>query len=78
MITGNEPVNAIVPPQGSDGLPLFEGSIGETLRQKWASRIMAGLNMNNYTQMSQEELAKIAVRGADALVNELNKTETNQ
>lgn len=48
---------------------------GESKREKWSAQIMAALNMNNYKNWSQERLAEIAVNGADALINELNKNE---
>lgn len=50
----------------------------ETLKYKWAAQILAALNVNNYSKIPQEQLAKTALKGANALIKEINNEYLNK
>ena len=78
-ITGNEPVN----PVSSIGLDknkkvIYDHMNGLTIRHQFAMAAMQGMLANSeITKLinTEIELAEIAVEHADALINELNKTD---
>ena len=76
MITGNEPVT---PLQYLNDNTTYD-SYGLTIRQHFAAMAMQGIlsSLDNDTPIIGGLLAEYAVKCADALIAELNKTTPNE
>lgn len=75
MITGNEPINAIVIDNPSTGPDI---NYGLTIREHFAAMAMQGMLSNDWQGYAKREeecdaMARCAVNYADALIAELNK-----
>lgn len=74
MITGNEPAFAD-PARGTLQSQDNQTPIGLTKREYFAAKAMQGILSNAYflERYADEDIHKVAVQNADALIDELNK-----
>lgn len=59
------------------GEPWLDDLIREARRQDHAAMAMQGFLSNNGVEMDGNDLAQVSVQFADALINELNKDQTD-